>query len=281
MTDKPELTLYPLGTAGWIPSHGQETICFCFFRGSEIFVIDAGTGIARLMGLRDTLFKRQWPQLKVAHIFISHYHYDHAIGLFWVRAIFRGMKVNVYAPGVPSYGKPALELLSEMFRKPFSPRPFEELIEGVEVRDLAHPGLIFGSGMDNFAVSIKLNPDHSDPTVSFRFGKWFAFVSDTPPENETVDFIRGVKVLLHEAYYNSSGAYEGEDDPLEKHRSGGHTGTFGAGLIAKRAGVERLYLVHHNPEIQMREIEGAAVNVARTLGIECRVAFDLDEIRIK
>ncbi len=281
MSNDSNLIIYPLGSEGWIPSNGQETICFAFFKGDEIFILDAGTGIARLMGLRETLFKERWPRIKRAHIFLTHYHLDHCIGLFWASAIFRGIPISVYAPGEVSYGRPALQILDELFRKPYSPRPFDELIEGVQVHDVTPHGLIFGAGGVDFTVSVKLNPEHSDPSVSFRFSNWLAFVTDTPPEKETIEFVKGVKVLLHEAYYDSFDAYRDIDDPLDAHRSGPHTGTFGAGLIAKRAGVGRLVLMHHNPEIPMLEMESAAKNVRDRIGIDCRLARDLEEIVIE
>ena len=87
-------------------------------------------------------------------------------------------------------------------------------------------------------------------------------------------------MLLHESWYDSSREFKTEDDPLEDHADGPHTGSFGAGLIAKRAGVDRLYLIHHNPERSFRDIEADARKVSETLGIDCRLAKDLEAIRI-
>ncbi len=275
------LTLYSLGSEGWFPSNGQETICFAFMRADELVIIDAGTGICRLMDLQRTLFKGVWPKIKAAHIFLSHYHFDHVIGLFWVPAILRSIPVTIYAPGESVYQRPAMEILDDFFRKPFAPRPFRDHIPGVEVRELNPPDPIdLQLGSESIKVGLKLNARHSDPSVSLRFGDWFAFVTDTPPEDKTIEFIKGVKVLLHEAYFDSSAKYGGEEDELEKHIGGPHTGSFGAGLVAKRAGIDRLYLIHHNPEGTMIEVETAAKNVTNLLGIDCRPARDLGAIEI-
>jgi ribonuclease BN (tRNA processing enzyme) len=90
-----------------------------------------------------------------------------------------------------------------------------------------------------------------------------------------------VKVLLHESWFDSSGAFESIDDPLDVHQEGPHTGSFGAGLIAVRAGVNRLYLMHHNPERTMVEAEDDARKVSEKFGIDCRAAKDMEEIPIE
>ena len=269
-----------MGSEGWIPANGQETMAFAFFRGDELILLDAGTGVARLLELRETVFKHIWPDIKRAHVFLSHYHFDHLIGLFWLRAILKGIPVTIYAPGPASYGKPAVEILRDLMQHPFSPHPLEEMIPDVAVVDLEPPGLDIEFGRETVRVGVKANPMHSDPSASFRFADWFAFVTDAPPEDSTIDFVRGVRVLLHEAYFDSFGQFTGEDDPLEKHVGGPHAGSFGAGLIAKRAGIQRLYLMHHNPESTMLEAIAAAKRVAENLGIDCRAAIDLDEIEI-
>jgi len=280
VNEKNNLTIYPLGTEGWIPANGQETICFAFFVGDEMVLLDAGTGVSRLIELSRTIFRHTWPDIKRAHIFVSHYHFDHIVGLFWLRAILKGKSVTVYAPGQTSYGRPAKEILGDFFQKPFSPRPLEEIIPDVTVREVEPPGLNVAIGGRKVKIGVKANPAHSDPSVSFRFDDLFAFVTDTPPEDSTIEFIRGVKVLLHEAYFDSFERYSGEDDTLETHTGGPHAGSFGAGLVAKRAGIQRLYLMHHNPESTMLEALNAAKLVSEHLGIDCRAAADLEEIVI-
>jgi len=269
-------TIYPLGSNGWIPANNFETICFAFFHEDELFVLDAGTGLSRLLELKSSLFSSQWKKLKAVRVFLSHYHLDHILGLFWGRALFDGIPLTVYGPGQAVYGKTASELLNSVFAKPYSPKPFSELIEGVTIVDLDPPGITVGG----INIKVKLNSEHSDPSVGLRFNDWFAYVTDTPPENETIEFIKGVKLLLHESYYDSMAQFKDKNDDLSIHTSGPHTGTLGAGLIAKRAGVEKLVLIHHNPEFSLRQVEAGAQNVRDKLNIDCVIARDLEEISI-
>jgi ribonuclease BN (tRNA processing enzyme) len=265
---------------GWIPSHGMETVSYCFFYGDEVFILDAGSGIRRLLELKNSLFIEQWPKLKHARIFLTHFHFDHCIGLFWLKAIFPGVPVTVYGPGKSLYGKSVGEILAGLFQKPYSPNPLESLVPGIEFVDADPNGFVIENDAGKIEVGINLNPEHSDLSISYRFNDWFAFVTDTPPKQEIIEFVRGVKVLLHEAYFDSTDRFKDENDDLGTHIGGPHTGSFGAGLVAKRAGVHRLVLFHHNPENTIVGIEKYTREVGERLGLECSASMDLKEIII-
>ncbi len=243
-------------------------------------IIDAGTGISRLMELRNSLLKSAWNSLSGVRILLTHYHFDHVAGLFWMRGIFGDLPIIIYAPGMEIYGQSAFDMLNGLFRKPYSPHPFIELSPSISVEDLSTAGTILDIGEVPLNVAVRVNPNHSDPTVALRFGDYFALVTDTPPEDEIVDFVRGVEVLLHESWYDSFESYKSNTDPLGAHREGPHTGSFGAGLVALRAGVKRLYLIHHNPERSFQDVENDAKKVSGTLRIDCRPARDLEGIEL-
>ena len=275
----PKIVLYPLGSVGWIPSHASHTTCFAFFHGDELIILDAGTGLSRLMNLRDNLFKAQWSRLKHVRVFLSHYHIDHAAGLFWIKGIFGNRPITIYGPGEEVYGIPSREILDGLFRKPYSPHKLSEFGPNIRIEDIPLSG-ISPDGSKPLAVRVRHNRNHSDPSLAYRFDDLFAFVTDTPPEDEVVEFVRGVEVLLHESWYNSVETYESENDKLERHGDGPHTGSFGAGLIAHRAGVRRLYLIHPDPGRSSQNIEEDAKAVSERLGLDCRYAKDLQEIAI-
>jgi ribonuclease BN (tRNA processing enzyme) len=275
------LVLFPLGSGGWIPANGLETSCFAFLWGDELVILDAGTGLARLTTLKNSLFKAAWPGIARVRIFLTHYHLDHCIGLFWLRGIFGDMPITIYAPGDAVYGKSAYDLLNELFQKPYSPYRLIELNPGIAVQDIGPDGFDLDGGPVKVHVGARINPYHTDPSIALRFGDFFAYVTDTPPEDEIVGFVRGVDVLLQESYFDSSPEFTDESDPLDRHTDGRHTGSFGAGLIAKRAGVSRVYFIHHNPERRLIEADMDARRVSGALGLDCRPALDLHEIRIR
>jgi ribonuclease BN (tRNA processing enzyme) len=280
MNENPKIILYPLGTMGWIPSQGLQTTCFAFFQRDELIVIDAGTGLSRLLELKRGLFKPAWRGLRNVRIFLTHYHLDHVAGLFWIKGILGTVPITIYAPGADIYGCPAVETLDGLFRKPYSPNTLRNFGPNIAIEDLNLSGVSIGSGPMKLRVSVRHNKNHSDPSVALRFGDLFAIVTDTPPEEEVIGFVRGVRVLLHESWFDSSPDFESESDSLDSHREGPHTGSFGAGLIALRAGVSRLYLMHHNPERAFENAEEDAKRVMEKLGIECRAAKDMEPIEI-
>jgi ribonuclease BN (tRNA processing enzyme) len=274
------IILYPLGSMGWIPGCGFETSCFAFFRGTELIVLDAGTGLGRLLELQKGMFRQNWQGLTHVRIFLTHYHLDHIGGLFWIKGIFGNIPVTVYGPGADYYGRSTKEILDGVFCKPYAPHLITEAGLNLEIRDLDPNGMILPGGSEPLRISVRPNPGHSDLSVSYRFGDLFAFVTDTPPEDELIGFVRGVRVLLMESWLDSSSQFESEDDPLDRHAVLSHTGSFGAGLIAKRAGVNRLYFVHHNPERKIEEIDSDAVKVSAELGIDCRASKDMEGIEV-
>lgn len=280
MSEKSPLTIYPLGSTGWFPSNGMETACFAFRWEDELIIIDAGTGIRRILELKHSIFKPFWNEIKTVRILLTHYHLDHIMGLFWMRGLFGEKSLRIYGPGESVYGIPASDILSDIFKAPASPHPFFELHPDVDASDFPDDGFDIGD-VEKLHVTMKVNHRHTHKSIAFRFGNYFAFVTDTPPEIETVDFIKGVDVLLHECWDASSCRLESRDDELEKHAIGPHTSTAAAGLIASRAGVKRLYMIHHNPERMLREIESDAENVGKMLKLECVAVSDLKEIRIR
>jgi ribonuclease BN (tRNA processing enzyme) len=254
----------------------METTCYIFPWGNTLYIIDAGTGFRRIADLKGSLLKRDWDSYDQVTVLLTHYHLDHIMGLFWMRRIAGDKPVRIYGPGVEVYDKSAESIIGEIFRSPQSPHPFTGLHPDVQVYDFPMSGHVF----DGLAISSKINRRHSDPSIAYRFNDLFAFVTDTPPEQETIDFVSGVHTMLHESWESSLDKFESPDDPIEKHINFAHTTEIGAGLIARGAGVENLYLIHHNPARSMADIDLDAANVSDLLGLSCHPARDLHEIRI-
>lgn len=77
-------------------------------------------------------------------------------------------------------------------------------------------------------------------SLAFRFhfpdGGDFCYVTDGEPTNNSIEFVAGTKLLLHEHYL-----------PGEELFLGWHTTTVGAASVAKEGSVGKLVLVHHYP----------------------------------
>ncbi len=76
-----ELTV--LGSAGWIPVGKRETACYAVRAGKSLLLLDAGTGVGKLLGESEALLHN----IDEVHIILSHFHLDHVIGLTYLTAL--------------------------------------------------------------------------------------------------------------------------------------------------------------------------------------------------
>ena len=94
---KEELIL--LGTGNATVTNCYNT-CFAIKKTEEYFLVDTGGG----NGILSQLEKAAIPMERIHHIFISHEHTDHILGLVWlIRMIATGMKNGKYEGNLHIY----------------------------------------------------------------------------------------------------------------------------------------------------------------------------------
>lgn len=219
MHAQPEARL--LGSGGWLPTDARETPCVYLRLGPEVLLLDAGSGARRLVTEPELIDGVE--RLSVA---CSHFHLDHVVGL----AALSGLDVEareIWLPARLLAGVPAADLLERLAGAPF----FTGVSRIGTARELEGD-----TGVGSFSVRIRVQPQHPGRSLAFRIGDELAYCTDTRYDPENVEFVRGARVLLHEAFWPG----ESTDDP-------GHTAAGEAGRLAAAAGVERLVLVHVNP----------------------------------
>ena len=253
--------LIPLGAGGWIPNKHFETACYAFRHGRNLFLLDAGSGITRLLDPTDENLVALKEGIARVFILLSHYHLDHSHGLFYLKPIFPEIPIYLFAPGRGVYPRDAIDMIDTVFARPLSPKKIVEIHGLMEINDLV-PGIQWIGGLQ---VTCRLQEKHSDPSLGIRIANAFCYATDTVPEKATVEWAQGCPVLLHEAWYSSRDAYRGLDDDLKKHTQDGHCGNYGAAIIAKRAGVEELRLIHHNPVLPIVRVQRLAAEASDLL----------------
>jgi ribonuclease BN (tRNA processing enzyme) len=209
-----------LGSGGWIPTEARE-LCCCLVRdGDEALVIDAGTGLRRLVADPEAM-----AGIARLHIVLTHWHLDHVSGLAYVSAL--GVPVELWAR------PPARELVQRLLGPPFAyPESSDVDAAFAAVHDLEPPGAQVG----RFEVRVRVQPRHPGTTYALRLGDELAYCTDTGYDEENIEFVRGVRVLLHEAMHAS----DTTDDET-------HTAAGDAGRLAAAAQVGRLVLIHRHP----------------------------------
>jgi phosphoribosyl 1,2-cyclic phosphodiesterase len=272
------------GVRGSIPCPGPTTqkyggngACIELRVGKKgrIVIIDAGSGIREL---GNSLMKNDLPNGPIsADIFLSHTHWDHIMGFpYFVPIYVPGSKLKVYGP-VTFEEDPLEEVVGGQMKYRYFPVNFGELSSNIEyIRLNENPGLDLGDGLK--VVTKFLN--HPITALGFRFefeDKVFCTCYDTEPfrnlfitdpdhpdydeamavEGEEVaneqnmlleKFFEGADLLVYDAQYT--------DEEYHGGRIGwGHSPIEYAIEAAKRGGVKRLALFHHDPDRTDEQID--------------------------
>jgi ribonuclease BN (tRNA processing enzyme) len=232
--------LVPLGINGFIPSFGRQTMSFLLLTENEALLLDAGTGVGRL--LERTMIDLLQPY-DCLNFVLSHYHLDHVVGLSYLPGTWMRGVVRIYAPGRPFVETEPDQALGRLLQPPLFPRKVEDFPTPVEVVPIKSESLKIGS------ISIQLRgQNHPGGSVGVRIGDAIAYITDTPVEQATQTFVQGVKLLLHEAWFTDE---EAEQDEAEREK---HSYVSGVAQIAKHAKVGSLMPIHHHPKRSDDEI---------------------------
>jgi len=211
-----------LGTNGWYDTDTGNTICILIETGNEYVVLDAGNGIYKLD-------KFITDPNKPIYLFISHFHFDHIIGLH-VLAKFRFKQgLNIV---VPNGQKKLLKtIINKKFtlsidKLPFKTKVYETPKEKNKIKfllkclPLRHPVPCYG--------------------FMFNFGdKVVSYVSDTGFCKNAVILAKDADLLITECAFKSD-----QDDIVWPHLNPNT-----AAQIAKQSNAKKLVLVHFDAEI--------------------------------
>lgn len=261
--------------------YGGNTSCVEIRVNSEIFILDAGTGIRRLGLSLAQEFKDRPMRL---NILISHTHWDHIQGFpFFLPAYDQKNSINIY--GFKGARQGLENTLSSQMENPYFPISMEQMpgnicikeiqevnfqVEGVPIKGqfVSHPGLCTGYRLHTPGGSIIYIPDVE---LFHRLrARWVRetdtvtqILRRTDPEEDRnmIDFIRDAEVVILDSQY-SAAEYEG-------HVGWGHSCVEDTVAFALHANVKRLFLFHHDPDhsdAQITELVARARQMVAFLG---------------
>ena len=253
------------GTRGSIPSPGPRTVryggnCSCVevrTPSGELFIIDAGTGI-RELGLA-----LMAEQPVVAHILLSHTHWDHISGFpFFPPAFAPSNTLTIYA--ARNIDKRLEDVMAGQMEYTYFPVTLSDLPSEIAYRELLEEQFTIGSARISTHY---LN--HTSICMGYRIeegGKSIAYVSDHEPyglalfgtdppaerigrglrdgvvhvgDRRLIEWVQGVDLIIQDTQYTP------EEYP--KKIGWGHGSADYVTDVAIMAGARRLALYHHDP----------------------------------
>lgn len=188
--------LYVLGTGNATAVQSYNT-CFVLKDADELFLTDSGGGNGILKRLADMDISLE----QVQHVFISHRHMDHCLGILWIiRVMVVKMEKNEYKGKLRIYGpKDVLEMLDgfcrEMLREKFY-RMIGKYIYFIPVSP--------GETKEIYSWQVTFFDIGSKKTLQYGYrlrlksGKELVFTGDEPLNQQTMEFGRGADWLLRE-----------------------------------------------------------------------------------
>ena len=261
------MKVIPLGTNGFFPSFNRQTACYAIPKDKILIVLDAGSGLFRFaepVGI--DLLKN----VKEIHLYLSHYHLDHTFGFYAAFKLFKGKKVSVF-------GSHEKQVFSEFVRLKHFPIDYSREYKNFEWKTLG----VGRQEITDYHVLARRQIHRGEGSQAFRFefsnGKKLAYVTDSEPKPESIEFTENADLLLHEHEKAGIKSSYKKGIGLEKLYEGGHVTTEGAAIIAKEAKVKKLYLIHHNP-FEDRDDLNAELKKAKPIFKQSYLAQDLEEI---
>ena len=217
---------------------GGNTACVELETADEAIVIfDAGSGI-RNLGL--DLVQRANGQPLDIHLFFTHFHLDHIIGLpFFLPLLNKRNSVTIYSS---PYSAPSGSSLEGLMAFPYFPLTFDSVPAALNIAKVTSGEVRLGRiGVQAFPVC------HPQGACGFRIqvsGATVIHIPDREPGDEQLDraareFSRGAELLIHDSNYTPA--------EYENYRGWGHSPWTEAVQLARDAQVNRLMLFHHDP----------------------------------
>jgi len=246
------------------------------------FIFDCGTG-ARLLG---TYLMANGPWPVTANILLSHTHWDHIQGFpFFAPAFVPGSRIIIYGPHGTHNSLP--EVLAGQMEYTYFPVELAQLgadiryqaigegsqtIDGIRItaQFLNHPAVTLGYRLEADGIVLAYLCDHEP----FWESIW---CSDAEPgkldsilhkgDRRHAAFMENADVVIHDCQYTT------EEYPAKK--NWGHSTYSYVTQLAAAAGVNRLFLTHHDPTHDddfVDGIEEKARQIAASAGSSVQVS---------
>ena len=227
--------------------YGAATTCAEVRSPKNRMIIDGGSGIRSLS--EQIMSGKAGTGKGPFHIFMTHFHWDHVIGLpFFVPHFLPGVQVHFYA--VQENLEP---LIRGIFQKPYFPVPFESLAADIHFHILEPRKPM---QLDDMTITPYML-DHPDPCWGFRVEcgkKVYAHCVDTEGTRVSREALgpdlplyQGVDLMYYDAQYTFP--------ELAEKANWGHSASQVGLDIAFREGIKQVLFAHHDPGATIQQVQ--------------------------
>lgn len=256
------------GVRGTLPTpskstqkYGGNTSCVEVLTkcGKEVcsFALDAGSGLSAYGEAALARGQREF------HIFLSHVHYDHIMGLTRFAPIFRrDCKVSFYGLANPSHS--LHDILRGFFQHPYFPVEYDAL--GANPNLVCHE-MHKGDVLDLHGFTIRCIPlNHPQGAAAFRIesetnGCSLVYATDhehgTAVDAELIKFSKDASLFIYDSTFHNKN--------YEKFKGWGHSTAAQGAKIAAEANVKAFGIFHHDPASSDKDLESISLPEARKL----------------
>jgi phosphoribosyl 1,2-cyclic phosphodiesterase len=220
--------------------YGGNTSCVEVRVGDAIYIFDCGTGF-RVLG--ESLRREFKEQPISAHIFVSHFHWDHIQGLPFFSPLYENPESHFCFHG-SSRARSLKSVLEDQMNAPYFPVGLAEVQAHHDFYDLDQGRVQLG---DASLEAVWLN--HPQGCMGFRLETKegvMVYATDNEPGHPVFDksvrkLAAGADVLIYDAQYLPE-EYEA------RRRGWGHSHWREAVNLVMESGAQELVLFHHDPE---------------------------------
>ncbi len=280
-------------TNGDATKYGVNTTCLRVDMGKHLVIIDAGTGIIKLGADLISEIKAGAKKQNYQKLFMlfTHTHIDHLMGFPYFQLLYMPQtELNIITATQLNYS--IEEILETLMSPAFFPVTIAELPSQLNYSDFAENKVVFffeddyeiystkdSANVKNWIGKISCMRNYTHPkggVYIYKFenpsGHSIVFATDIEGfvggDNRLIKFAENADVLIHDAQYSIP--------EYEIFQGFGHSTYEMACQVAKKAGVKKLILSHHDPKHTDKELE-ALEKSAKKVFSETYMASELME----
>ncbi|MFA5275681.1 MAG: MBL fold metallo-hydrolase [Candidatus Omnitrophota bacterium] len=204
-----------LGTNGWYDSLTGNTACVLVEVKDRYIILDAGNGLYKI----DRYINKNKP----VHLFLSHFHLDHIIGLHILNKFNFPQGIDIFGP------KGLTKVFKFIINSPYS-KPVKDIRTKIRLHEL-NPDMPESANVEFKKLR------HTVDCFGYRFNldnKVLVYCTDTGVCKNLIELAGGADLLITECSYL----------PGQTDRSWPHLNPESSARVAKTAKAKKLVLLH-------------------------------------